>query len=380
MLKLFRRVSPGVNPDLEIGRQLTEHAQLPFVPRVAGALEYESDSSRHTTLAVLHEYVPNIGDAWTYTLDELERYFERVQSADALPFDGNGARDVIHDGEPLTASAAFFELSDSEPPPLAQDLIGGFLSLAELLGRRVGEMHVALAGAGGAAFAPEPFTRLYQRSLYQSLRSQTRSTIELLKSQRGRLDDETQTKAQQTLECERAIYSQFSVLLHGLIDARRVRCHGDLHLGQVLFTGKDFVIIDFEGEPERPISERRIKASALRDVAGMLRSFHYAAHAALRGKVQSHFIQHASKSIEHWADFWSSWVAASFLRTYLDAASAGKFLPQDRSKLHALLRVYLLEKALYELRYELNNRPDWVQIPLQGIGQYCGSAIEPARG
>jgi maltose alpha-D-glucosyltransferase/alpha-amylase len=245
---------------------------------------------------VLHEYVANIGDAWTYTLDELDRYFERVQSTDAQTFHKDGAGPEAHDREPVAGNEAFFELSGSEPPPLAQDLIGGFLSLAELLGRRVGEMHVALARAPGSAFAPEPFTRLYQRSLYQSLRSQARSTMELLKSQRGRLDEEAQSKARDTLECERALYSQFSMLLHAPLDASRIRCHGDLHLGQVLFTGKDFVIIDFEGEPERPISERRIKASALRDVAGMLRSFHKAAQAALRGKTQSLILQKSSKT------------------------------------------------------------------------------------
>jgi maltose alpha-D-glucosyltransferase/alpha-amylase len=192
------------------------------------------------------------------------------------------------------------------------------------------------------------------------------------------LDDQTQDNARQLLKCDRSLYAIFGVLLHGLIDARRIRCHGDLHLGQVLFTGKDFMIIDFEGEPERPISERRIKASPLRDVAGMLRSFHYAAHAALRGKSQSLIVQRGNQPVEHWASYWSSWVAAAFLRTYFAAAGAGNFLPRDPTQLHSLLRVYLLEKALYELRYELNNRPDWVNIPLDGIQQYCGSAAEQA--
>jgi maltose alpha-D-glucosyltransferase/alpha-amylase len=378
ILKLFRRVSSGVNPDLEIGRQLTEQHKLPFVPRVAGALEYQAESGGQTTLAILHEYVPNIGDAWTYTLDELKRYFERAQSVDVLAFDSQSAAPQAPDASPAAAAAAFFAITDSEPPRLAQEVIGGFLSWAELLGRRVGELHVALASASGAAFSPEPFTRLYQRSLFQSMRSQVRMTIELLRLQLSHLDEATQYEAQRMLECERSIYSKFAVLLHGLIDARRIRCHGDLHLGQVLFTGKDFEIIDFEGEPERPISERRIKAPALRDVAGMLRSFHYAAHAALRGQTQAVVLQHASQPIESWANYWSSWVGSTFLRTYWEAAREGGFLPSDRSKLHALLRVYLLEKALYELRYELNNRPDWVYIPLEGIQQSCGSAVEQA--
>jgi maltose alpha-D-glucosyltransferase/alpha-amylase len=375
ILKLFRKVTFGTNPDLEIGRQLTESHDLPIVPKVAGAVEYEAPSGRHMTLGILHQFVPSVGDAWQYALDELNRYFERVQTTE-VPASDADAHDSDGIGERLltTIKTPILDLAEQEPPPLAQDMIGGFLSWAELLGRRVGELHVALANAsgGGGAFAPEPFTRLYQRSLYQSMRSQARSTLELLRSQMHRLNEEAQTQASQTLQCERALYATFSRLTHGLINAQRIRCHGDLHSGQVLFTGKDFVIIDFEGEPERPVSERRIKASPLRDVAGMLRSFHYAAHAALRGQTQTLIMQHAAVPIEHWANFWSAWVSAAFLRTYLEEVKAGKFLPEDHSQLNDLLRAYLLEKALYELRYELNNRPDWVNIPLQGIGQYCG--------
>jgi maltose alpha-D-glucosyltransferase/alpha-amylase len=380
ILKLFRRITPGVNPDLEIGRQLTERGELAIVPQVAGAVEFRDGSGKHATLAVLHQFVSHIADAWTYTLDELERYLERVQSAEGIVSDGaaEGHKDATKDITDAVEVSAV-ALSHNEPPQLAQDMIGGFLSWAELLGRRTGELHVALANSGGgAAFAPEPFTRLYQRGLYQSMRSQARATVELLRSQLPRLNGESQAKAAQMLECERSLYAKFGELTRGLFDAKRIRCHGDLHLGQVLFTGTDFVFIDFEGEPERPVSERRIKASALRDVAGMLRSFHYAAHAAIRGHSQSAVMHHAAIPIELWANYWSAWVSASFLREYLAAAQQGEFLPKDGSQLHSLLRAFLLEKALYELRYELNNRPDWVSIPLEGIRQYCGDAAELA--
>jgi len=378
ILKLFRRLTPGINPDLEIGRHLTEH-ELSIVPKVAGALEYQLESGEQFTLGILHEYVPNVGDAWKYTLDELARYFEHVQSVDIHEFDVDDS-DREEAGHSLISDAqrSVLDLCALEPPPLAQHTIGGFLSLAELLGQRVGELHVALATAGGgSAFSPEPFTRLYQRSLYQSMSSQARATMEMLRSQQGRLNEESQKLAQDVLSCDQSLYSKFRELTRGLIDARRIRCHGDLHLGQVLFTGTDFVIIDFEGEPERPVSERRIKASAFRDVAGMLRSFHYAANAALRGRAQGLIMQHAEVPVEVWASYWSAWVSASFLRTYLVAAEPGGFLPKDRTRLNVLLRAYLLEKALYELRYEMNNRPDWVSIPLQGIKQYCG-AKEPS--
>jgi maltose alpha-D-glucosyltransferase / alpha-amylase len=385
ILKLFRRLTPGVNPDFEIGRKLTEQANLPHVPKVAGALEYRDAGNRQMTVAILHEFIPNVGDAWTFTLDELGRYFERVQSQTPEPALVESAAGA-HGALPPSAHVGFVlhptseselqmprtleESMRMEPTQLAQNTVGAYLVSAEQLGHRTAELHVALAQIDGdPAFAPEPFTRLYQRGLYQSMRSQARATLELLRAQFHGMDDEAQLLAGRLLDQQHSIFAQLGELLNARIDARRIRCHGDYHLGQVLFTGKDFVIIDFEGEPERPVSERRIKASPLRDVAGMLRSFHYVAHAALRGKTPTLFVESAPISSETWAAFWSAWAAASFVHAYLTAARPGGFLPADQSQLRTLLRAYLLEKALYELRYELNNRPDWVKIPLEGILQ-----------
>jgi maltose alpha-D-glucosyltransferase/alpha-amylase len=392
ILKLFRRVTPGVNPDFEIGRQLTEREHFSHVPQLAGALEYRSESGVPMTFAVLHEYVPNVGDAWTYTLDELVRYFERMQSytpesstpeivLDTVAAETASAAPNLPLAEEVEQAArlqgAVLDLVDAEPPHLAQATVGGYLYSAELLGKRIGELHVALARTdGGPAFAPEPFNRLYQRSLYQSMRSQARATFDFLRTQLGRLEEPARTRAEQALELHRCVFARVGELLHGPIEARRIRCHGDLHLGQVLYTGKDFVIIDFEGEPERPVSERRIKTSPLRDVAGMLRSFHYVAHAAMRGHAPALFIQHAAVPIEQWAAYWTTWVSAAFLRGYLSEADSAGSLPRDRRQLRTLLAAYLLEKALYELRYELNNRPDWVAIPLEGILQLCSDFSE----
>ncbi len=379
ILKLFRRVTPGVNPDFEIGRLLTEREPLPFVPQVAGAVEYHSDWAQPMSIAVLHEFVPNVGDAWTYTLDELGRYFEHVQSLPTATLSNRAPAAESEPQPPNPEPSGLVRLADAKVPPLAQETIGALLVLGRIVGPAHGELHVALAHAdGGAAFTPEPFTRLYQRGLYQSMRSQARSTLQLLRTTRHCLSEDTQARADQLLHHEHDLLSKFTKLLHGHIDAQRIRCHGDLHLGQILFTGKDFVIIDFEGEPERPVSERRIKASPLRDVAGMLRSFHYAAHAALRGQSATLIVQHAGSNMEDWASFWSTWVSDTFLRSYLAAAESGHFLPVDRSQLETLLSAYLIEKALYELRYELNNRPNWVDIPLDGILQLGGVTAETA--
>jgi maltose alpha-D-glucosyltransferase/alpha-amylase len=183
-------------------------------------------------------------------------------------------------------------------------------------------------------------------------------------------------KAEHLLGLEPTVDRRFRALLGRKLDALRIRCHGDYHLGQVLYTGKDFVIIDFEGEPARSLSERRLKRSPLRDVAGMLRSFHYATYNALffDKSIGGGLQPEEQQALEPWARFWYMWVAAVFLKSYLQAASDGSFLPQEPDELEALLDVYLLEKAFYELKYELNNRPDWVRIPLRGILELLDTA------
>jgi maltose alpha-D-glucosyltransferase/alpha-amylase len=265
--------------------------------------------------------------------------------------------------------AGLFELAGRDPPALARETIGGYLHASELLGAKTAEMHLALASlTDNPDFAPLDFTRLYQRSLYQSMRSQARTTLALLRAQQRRLDGSASEAAVEVIEKEAQILSRFSRLLQMRIDAQRIRCHGDLHLGQTLFTGKDFVVIDFEGEPERPVSERRIKASPLRDVAGMIRSLHYVSQAAILGDSPNVLADRAAPYSAHqWADFWYAWSSAAYLQAYLQATAGAQFLPADRQQLQTLLESYLLEKALYELRYELNNRPDWVRIPLEGV-------------
>jgi maltose alpha-D-glucosyltransferase/alpha-amylase len=200
-----------------------------------------------------------------------------------------------------------------------------------------------------------------------------RTSLDMLRAQRNQLSESAQARADQLMQQRNVLVAKFGELSSDLFHAQRIRCHGDLHLGQVLFTGKDFVIIDFEGDSSLPVSERRIKASPLRDVAGMLRSFHYAAHAATLGDTGAHIIPHAVPAIGDWARFWATWVSASFWRGYLDAAQPGKFLPPAGPQLETLLTAYLLERALKELAYDLQHRPERTSVPLTGILQLCGA-------
>jgi maltose alpha-D-glucosyltransferase/alpha-amylase len=359
ILKLFRRLQPGVNPDLEIGRFLTERG-FEHMPRVAGAIEYLRGKEEPMTLAILQGFVPNEGDAWAYTLDVLSHCFENALSQ----------RDKIE--AVSSSSTPLLDLVDEESAPaMLEEMIGPYQEVARLLGRRTAEMHVLLASdRENVKFAPEPFSKLYQRSLYQSMRSLTRQVFQLLKRCLKAIPERFRSNAEGILEQEGAILDRFKPILEKKITAMRTRCHGDYHLGQVLYTGRDFVIIDFEGEPARPISERRIKRSPLRDVAGMLRSFNYAAYTQLFSLENSGLIRPEDVTVlESMATCWHQWVSVYFLRDYLETGRKGGFLPQTKGELQMLLDIYLLEKAVYELGYELNNRPDWVKIPLQGIQQ-----------
>ena len=351
ILKLFRRVDDGINPDLEIGRFLTERTLFKHTPRLAGAIEYKRKNGELQTLALLQEFVPNQGDAWRYTLDALGHYFENVVARKS---------ELETYAIPIKTHLALIR---EELPEKAHELIGPYLESARMLGERTGELHLALASNhSDPAFQPEPFTPHYQRGVYQSMRRQTNQALELVR--KAELPESERTRVTQLLSLSKHLDKRFRAVLDRKITAMRIRCHGDYHLGQLLYTGKDFYIIDFEGEPARPMSERRIKRSPFRDVAGMLRSFHYASIACLRG---GGFRDEDIPFLEPWAQFWYMWTSAAFLQSYLKVTQDVDFLPNTQEELGVLLDLYLIDKAFYELIYELNNRPDWVTIPLQGL-------------
>jgi maltose alpha-D-glucosyltransferase/alpha-amylase len=249
-------------------------------------------------------------------------------------------------------------------------LIGGVHpERTRLLGERTARMHFALAAEEtDASFAPEPFTALHQRSMYQSMRGALRRTMTMLQRRVGALEGELRTLVLEVLAGEQDILARISRLIRHRIACSRIRTHGDFHLGQVLSTGKDFVIIDFEGEPTRSLSERKMKRCALRDVAGMMRSFHYAAHTALSMRQQTVRPEDVPV-LEPWADHWATWISSTYLQSYLEAAHGAVFIPESREDTEALVEAFLLEKAVYEVGYELNNRPKWIGIPLRGIRQ-----------
>lgn len=354
VLKLFRRLEEGLSPDVEIGRFLTDNTGFTQIAPVAGSLEYRVKRHEPVSVAVLQEFVPNEGDAWKYTLDSLDRYYQYVLTHPTVQI------------PPIPRKPLASILK--EPPQLAMETIGPYLASAQLLGSRTAEMHIALASAPeNPDFAPEAFSIIYQNSLYHSMRSLTLQTFQNLREQSANLPENAKDDARRVIDLEKAIIDGLQPIRKQKMAAQRIRCHGDYHLGQVLYTGKDFVIIDFEGEPARPLTERRLKRCPLRDVAGMMRSFHYAAYTALGRHTTSGDRTEDQPVLEQWGRYWYVWVSSVFLASYLDKVSPAKLVPDDLDQLGLLLEAYLLEKAIYEVGYELNNRPGWVRVPLQGI-------------
>ncbi len=362
LLKLYRRVEVGANPDLEVGRFLSQK-RFPHTAPLAGAIEYQRDNGERLTFGILQQFVQNEGNAWQYTLDEMSRYCEEALTQ-PLAIDKSS---IPH--KPLLS------LVSEDLPAEAHDRIGPYLEDARLLGLRTGELHAALAAATpeDQAFVPEPFTDFYRRGLYQSMRGTANLTLPLLRNHTKSLSEPIEPLAKQVLTGEGRLRKRLMAIRDQKLKGARIRCHGDYHLGQVLYTGKDFIIIDFEGEPARPLNIRKLKDSPLRDVAGMLRSFHYAAQASSIGLVAGVRPEDAVL-LAPWSRYWQTWVSISFLKAYLSIQEITMILPPSMEEIQLLLDGYILQKALYELSYELNNRPDWVSIPLEGILQILDAA------
>lgn len=347
--KFYRKVDAEINSELEIIRFLSERTSFRQSPRYIGSMQHRKIGNP-VVFGLLQRKVDNLGDAWVMCLEALDAYYDAVLK---LP---KGASSV----QLIEGTALGFD----DAPATFRELIGRrFFDLIVQLGQRTADMHIALASDhADPAFAPEALTREDQHLLYSSLRTLMDDRFELLRDALPRLDQPTQALAGEVLSFAGPILESFAKMKSTPIPAIKTRIHGDYHLGQVLFTGDDFVIIDFEGEPGLSFSERRVKKSPLKDVAGMMRSFHYAAY----GKIllNRSYRVHDPEILERAAEQWQHYVTRFFLGAYLKQAGLAVNLSEEN---RILIRTFLLEKAIYELGYELNARPDWVNVPLRGI-------------
>jgi maltose alpha-D-glucosyltransferase / alpha-amylase len=360
MLKVFRQLEDGVNPDVEICRFLWKHGYR-HAPEPLGQVQYTSPSFQ-ATLSAVQRYVPSQGNAWEVVTQALRRALSV-----ALQKNARVSSPELPRGD-LLASAR-----EALPDSIAE-LIGSLAPLVKQLAQRSAELHLCLASdRGDPAFSPEPFDARYQRSIVENASARLTQVFGLLRKQLPNVAPEYKALAEHVLGLHDALERQLEGLPEARVQADRIRCHGDYHLGQVLFTASanDFVIIDFEGEPALPLAVRRLKHSALYDVCGMLRSFHYAATVATFEVHAEHHDPQERQALSLWADAFYRWSSALFLGSYLQRArqqpGEAVFLPQGDDHLRAFLRLHMLDKCAYELGYELNNRPDWVLVPLTGL-------------
>ncbi|MFW6252634.1 MAG: maltose alpha-D-glucosyltransferase, partial [bacterium] len=360
-LKLYRKLEPGENPDVELIRKLSATATAKgLVPTYRGHLSYERSARNGGTSAagLMVDLVANEGDAWAFTRNAVDRYLEFMLSSSVTPEQAAPKQKSIFDSVDGQLTHPFIDAID-----------GYFLEMIRTLGRQTAELHKALSSIGSDdQSSPEAFSLLYQRGMYQSSRALLKQVLQRVRKAVRKVDETSATQLEYILAHESEVVERLSRIRDHKIHAQKARVHGDYHLGQVLFTGRDFVIIDMEGEPARPISERRLKFSPLRDVAGMLRSFHYAIWAGYLGT--SGLTE--QQELYQWLEPWYLTTSSVYLQSYFEEMGESNLIPQDKQDRRVLLELLLLDKAIYELGYELDNRPDWLRIPIEGMRYIIG--------
>jgi maltose alpha-D-glucosyltransferase/alpha-amylase len=373
LLKTFRRIEEGTDPAVEVGLFLAAHTNFTGFAPVAGSIEFHRRGAVPATLAVLYRFIPNQGTAWQYTLDELSRYFERVA---ALP-----------KGTPPPAAVPTIGPAGNGNHEPWNEIAAGFVESARALGRRAAEMHAALASYPfEKTFATETFGKLYQRSIYQTMRNQTGLLCRSLQMKMRKLPEGAREAAARVLEQEGEILRRFRAILRPNLDGFRIRIHGDFHLGRLLYTGKDFVVSDFEGEPGRTVEDRRVKRSPLRDIASMVRSFDYAMQSTLlglthkRGHAQGIIRDEDIPILGPWGEAWYHRIAREFTTAYIQSILPTGLLPSTEEARDMLLDLFLLERALSEVEAELAAGSDRVVIPLQAILRVIGTAPPAQTG
>ena len=353
VLKIFRRIYISMNPDYEISRFLTERMNFKSSPEYKGSISVNF-SEGDITLGLMQELVPNQGDAWKYMLDEVDRIFSNL-SAKKIKIDK------------LPNIELFQKLRLNEVPPEIIDWAGLSVILRiQTLARRTAEMHIALGSdIHETAFTPTTYNGDYTVWLKNRLTYQFQNRLNILENNLHKLDGLALDLANQFLDNKKSIRKLFLDFDWTKMKSERIRIHGDYHLGQVLVNGDDFYILDFEGEPESTIRDRKVKQPPLKDVAGMFRSFHYAIYATIFNNKEKY--PYEQKELFQAGEVLFKYFVGVFLQTYVEVAQAGNLNIGYNKEIDFLLKYCLLEKAVYELGYELNSRPRWSVIPLTGI-------------
>jgi len=364
IFKLFHQVEAGVNPELEIGHFLDRNrAKFPHTPRLLGSLEYQPENgSEGITVAVSHEYLPGTVTGWQFAQDTLGRLFEQAI----------GQPVAAHKRIELPPGASVLAAATGDIPADVKDLLGNSLEWAALLGQRTAELHLALASDhDNSAFAPEPFTQLYQRSLYQSSRKLALRVFHALRPKLSSFTEEQQAVGSQVLEREKQVLETIRALVGQKIVGQRIRGHGNYHLGHVLYSGKDFFVIDFGGEQGKSFPVRRLKRPPLDDVASMIESFHAAASQTLLRMPKTGFATaDALAAARQVADLWAHWSASAFLRAYMTSVSTADLLPASTAHVELLLTILLMEKSFFQVERTLATEAERLAGALQSLAKF----------
>lgn len=353
-LKLYRRVEKTVHPDAEITRMLSTEANFEQMLAYAGSIDWKIGQDS-MVLGLLQKTVQNHGEGWKYMNERLGNYFERILSLHPEEWTAYPNHGEIFD--PVAYEAI---------PDGIKDLLGGpIIEGVRLLGVRTGELHKALAAGESADFTPEGFSLHYQRSLYSGLQSLVRETYQNQTRNLKVLPDDVREEAREILSRKSEVLTLLKRIYTKKLDVVKTRIHGDYSLEKVLFTGKDLAISNFGGDPTRSFSERRLKRSPLRDVASMIHSFNYAAYKGLL--LNNHIRKEDIPKLTPFAEMWIQYVSGLFMKSYLETVKGSSFIPDDKQDLSILLQTFLLEKAIFDLNHELNERPDWVMVPIRII-------------
>jgi maltose alpha-D-glucosyltransferase / alpha-amylase len=356
LLKLYRQLEEGIHPGAEILSFLSNRTSFQNIHQYAGKITYEQPNTEPITLGLIKKYIPNQGDAWIYFLDAAKKYFENLY-----------LNNKTETKEKKSLNNLFTDPVKLQNNPVISDAVDNiFIDMAGLLGERTAQLHIALStDYEDSAFAPEPYSTFYQRSIYQTLRSITKSTFRLIRRHLNDAGGNLENETKNIVDFENEILDFISQILKIKISAKKIRIHGDYHLKQILFTGKDFVITNFEGPSAAALSERRMKRSALRDVTSMIWSFHFAAYiASFTDDIQTK--GDITKS-EQFAEQWWFYISDKFLSSYFDQIKDSDFLPRDRDEIEYLFHFYLLEKILLELTAFISEDSPWTNIPLKGL-------------
>ncbi|MGH7327175.1 MAG: hypothetical protein ACREJX_02370, partial [Polyangiaceae bacterium] len=358
VMKVYHRVDDGLSTELELGRVLNSK-EGSVAPILRNAVEARYGRGEPQTIALVHDFVPNVGTGWSIAIDELGRFYDRVLARPA-----DEAIPEAHAGTPLS-------LMGTDPPPLVAAQMGGFRTTLAQLGPVIAEIHTTLAAnVNDPAFAPEPYSTLDRRSKYQSLRNIAGKVLRELREKMPTFSERTRREAEAVLSLEADLFRSFEPLLHTKLGALRIRVHGNLHLGNVLYTGRTFVVIGAGAGEERSVSERRRKRSALRDLAGMVRSIEYAAVKVLTdpSRVRASDFDRAAR----WAFLWSSWMSAAFLQAYFLSMGPSPIITPSLDETAVLFDAFVFERTLYQIQAELDAHPDGVLVPLLALRRLLG--------